>query len=162
MPQPPANISGLVFAETMETPAADAGLSGMEGIAAGSFAMSAGSAIAGICSSIIGYVQGKKQMESQRDSQISTLDHQDKMAGIQKEMVKDQAIWQEKGIAAKVDGQKQYNAAVEERAKAESQLKVVKARIEEKKKSEKTGKLDTKAVDRLFRGKYSFGSPVGF
>lgn len=134
--------------------------SGMENLAQAQIGMSIGSTVAGICSSIIGYVTAKNQMDFQRKSTLSQLEHQDAMAEKQMEMEMDKSYWQEKGISDKVEFQAEYFKANESRVKQEKQLSIAKARVAEKLKTEKAGRINTKSLDRLFRTNYAYGKPA--
>ncbi len=158
----PAASAGGAAGAGAAAPAAEGASSGMENLAQAQIAMSIGSTVAGICSSIIGYVTAKNQMDFQRKSTLSQLEHQEAMAEKQMEMEMDKSYWQEKGISDKVEFQAKYFEANESRVRQENQLSIAKARVAEKLKTEKAGRINTKALDRLFRTNYAYGKPTTF
>ena len=134
--------------------------SGMEGFARAGTILSIGTAIAGIASSIAGFIQGKEQMKFQKDSAISHYNHQDAKAEIAREMQTEQLTYAEKNIAAQKSMQREYHGAAEERAKVEGQLEIAEARKAAIEKTQAASKLSSSAMDRIFRGSYSYGKPA--
>ncbi|MFH1830767.1 MAG: hypothetical protein ABH871_08350 [Pseudomonadota bacterium] len=121
-------------------------------------AASAVQAVGQMAGSIISYYSQQNLMEIQKEATIARYDHQDRMAVINKDMqIKSITSKQDKMHVAS-EGQKQLNAAVQERKKAEDGLKIAEARGKEMKLTEKTGKTNDKALDKLFNT-YSYGNP---
>jgi|GEM_PF-5513792 len=171
---PNTNATGLAFngdpnmavgvpqapgATGAEAAGAAEGMSSMESIGAGSMAMSAGSAIASIISTIGNACLAEKQNKFQRDFAESNYEHEAAKNDIRKEMQINNLEYAEKKIRAQKKIQGQFHKATEENAQLKNHLKIVEARKKVMEENSEVGKMSAKDVDRIFRGKYSYGNP---
>ncbi len=163
---------GTQYGETLYSPnatmATDApaavgadGASGPDlgGMMTGMGISSAISAAGQTITSLVNYFHQEAMLEKQQASQLSRYDHQDRMAKISKEMQLKSIETQQSRMHIVKEGQKQLHQAVEERKKAEDQLKIAEAREKEIELTKKTGKANKKTLDNIFKT-YNYGNPV--
>jgi hypothetical protein len=120
---------------------------------------SVGSSIGQIVGGIASYYIQKGILNTQTKMAKKGLAHQATMAKLDRDMKMDQLKGQEAKIKVQVQGNKEYLAAVRERRKAEGELACAEAQEHENELTEKSGKVNKKALDNIFQS-YSYGKPL--
>lgn len=110
-----------------------------------------GAAVAGMVSSVLGFLTAEVQMESQAKMAKRNYDHTDTMGKIDRDMKMAQLSTQERQQQITKDGAVAYNHAVEERKRAEDGKKIMDARIAQLNLNRRTGNL---------RNQPAYGTPT--
>ncbi|MFA5811305.1 MAG: hypothetical protein WC956_03130 [bacterium] len=123
-----------------------------------SLVLSTSQIVFGTISAYFGHQMQSILMKADRESKMSALGHQDKMAGIQKDAQLYQLSSQEKKIEFQQDHNKEYLESAKTRKQAEDEVAVAQAQVKEKKAYEKSMKnYDAKVNAKFGRSTYSYG-----
>jgi hypothetical protein len=152
----PWSTSSTASAATGASQAGGADLgAGMMGMGISSAITATGKTVCAIAN----YVSQQNLLEIKERVAIARYDHQDRMTSINKETQLININAKQEKMHIQREGQKELHQAVEERKKAEDQVKIAEAKEKELKLTEKTGKVNKKALNKIF-STYSYGNPM--